>query len=187
MTRAIPGAGRAGRRSAEVLESLPAMPGGSAVTVEPGGAVELSGPPADGAQAAIEAMSKDQAVLRAAFADAGLGLVSLGADPLRPAMRVNPGARYRAMEEFFIASRHRTCGCGHDDVDGVDSAQPGRGTAGGLAGAGAVGACAGADADRCGRQLAVAGWPVHRLAVQPATGLGSAGFRALRTDPDCQR
>ncbi len=88
----------------EVLESLPAMPGGSAVTVEPGGAVELSGPPTDGAQAAIEAMSKDQAVLRAGFAGAGLGLVSLGADPLRPAMRVNPGARYRAMEEFFIAS-----------------------------------------------------------------------------------
>ncbi len=28
----------------------------------------------------------------------------LGADPLRPAKRVNPGARYRAMEQFFVAS-----------------------------------------------------------------------------------
>jgi glutamate--cysteine ligase len=89
---------------ADVLERLPALPGGSAVTVEPGGAVELSGPPVDGAVAAIDAMRRDQAVLRSAFADAGLGLVFLGADPLRPPKRINPGARYRAMEEFFSAS-----------------------------------------------------------------------------------
>ncbi|WP_293058742.1 ergothioneine biosynthesis glutamate--cysteine ligase EgtA [Mycobacterium sp.] len=95
---------------AGVLESLPPMPGGSAVTVEPGGAVELSGPPADGAVAAIEALSSDQAVLRAAFAAAGLGLVLLGTDPLRPARRINPGARYRAMERFFAASRSGAAG-----------------------------------------------------------------------------
>src|SRR5579875_1929583 len=88
----------------EVIESLPAMPGASAVTVEPGGAVELSGPPADGVAAAIEAMTADQAVLRKAFAAAGLGLVLLGADPLRPAKRINPGARYQAMEQFFAAT-----------------------------------------------------------------------------------
>jgi glutamate--cysteine ligase len=94
----------------DVLESLPAMPGDSLVTVEPGGAVELSGPPALGATAAIEAMAGDQAVLRKAFAAAGLGLVSLGADPLRPAKRVNPGPRYRAMEEFFTASNTGAAG-----------------------------------------------------------------------------
>ncbi len=88
----------------DVIASVPALPGGSALTVEPGGAVELSGPPADGALPAISAMSADRAVLRTAFAEAGLGLVLLGADPLRPAQRVNPGARYRAMEQFFIAS-----------------------------------------------------------------------------------
>ena len=44
-------------------------------------------------------------VLRSAFAQAGLGLVLLGADPLRPAKRVNPGARYQAMEQFFMASQ----------------------------------------------------------------------------------
>ncbi len=88
----------------EVLESLPSMPGASVVTVEPGGAVELSGPPALGVAASIEAIASDQAVLRKAFDAAGLGLVSLGADPLRPAKRVNPGARYRAMERFFTAS-----------------------------------------------------------------------------------
>lgn len=94
----------------EVIESLPAMPGRSAVTVEPGGAVELSGPPARGAVPAIETMIKDRAVLRAAFADAGLGLVLLGADPLRPAKRINPGARYRAMERFFVASHTGAAG-----------------------------------------------------------------------------
>ncbi|ORV08327.1 ergothioneine biosynthesis glutamate--cysteine ligase EgtA [Mycobacterium celatum] len=88
----------------DVLESLPSMPGGSAVTVEPGGAVELSGPPTDGVAPAIEAMTSDQAVLRKAFAAAGLGLVQLGTDPLRPARRINPGARYSAMEQFFAAT-----------------------------------------------------------------------------------
>ncbi len=94
----------------DVLESLPAMPGGSAITVEPGGAVELSGPPTEGVLPAIEAMTCDQAVLRTAFAGAGLGLVLLGTDPLRPAKRVNPGARYRAMERFFAVSHSGVAG-----------------------------------------------------------------------------
>lgn len=94
----------------DVLRSLPELPGRSALTMEPGGAVELSGPPADGALSAIEAMTADQAVLRTAFAGAGLGLVLLGADPLRPAVRVNPGARYRAMEQYFAASRSGAAG-----------------------------------------------------------------------------
>lgn len=87
-----------------VLAALPPLPGGSAVSVEPGGAVELSSPPTDGVVAAIEAMTADQAVLRSAFAGAALGLVPLGADPLRPTRRINPGARYEAMERFFVAS-----------------------------------------------------------------------------------
>jgi glutamate--cysteine ligase len=94
----------------DVLELLPALPGHSAVTVEPGGAVELSGPPADGVMPAIDAMNRDQAVLRSAFTDAGLGLVFLGADPLRPPKRINPGARYRAMEQFFAASESGKAG-----------------------------------------------------------------------------
>ena len=93
-----------------VIADLPALPGGSRVTVEPGGAVELSGPPMPGAMPAITAMTADRAVLRAAFARAGLGLVLLGADPLRPPDRVNPGARYSAMETFFNASRTGAAG-----------------------------------------------------------------------------
>jgi glutamate--cysteine ligase len=89
----------------DVIAGVPPLPGGSAITVEPGGAVELSGPPMDDPVAAIAAMSADRALLRSAFANGGLGLVLLGADPLRPAKRVNPGDRYLAMERFFIASQ----------------------------------------------------------------------------------
>lgn len=88
----------------DILKWVDPLPGGSAITMEPGGAVELSGPPADGVLAAIDAMSRDQAVLRSALAESGLGLVFLGADPLRSPSRVNPGARYCAMEQFFAAS-----------------------------------------------------------------------------------
>ncbi|MGH3238469.1 MAG: ergothioneine biosynthesis glutamate--cysteine ligase EgtA, partial [Streptosporangiaceae bacterium] len=93
-----------------VIGSLPVLPGGSVVTVEPGGAVELSGPPVTGVVPAIEAMSSDQRVLRKTFAEAGLGLVLLGTDPLRPARRINPGLRYRAMEQFFTASHTGAAG-----------------------------------------------------------------------------
>ncbi|MBO0681050.1 ergothioneine biosynthesis glutamate--cysteine ligase EgtA [Mycolicibacterium sp. S2-37] len=87
-----------------VIGEVPELPGGSRITVEPGGAVELSGPPARDVMTAIEAMSTDRATLRAAFARHGLGLVLLGADPLRRPRRVNPGSRYSAMETFFSAS-----------------------------------------------------------------------------------
>ncbi|MDT5099491.1 MAG: glutamate--cysteine ligase [Mycobacterium sp.] len=93
-----------------VIAGIGAMPGGSPITVEPGGAVELSGPPFDGVLSAITAMAADRAVLQSAFAEAGLGLVLLGADPLRPAKRVNPGDRYLAMEEFFVASQTGAAG-----------------------------------------------------------------------------
>ncbi len=92
------------------IAAVPPLPGGSAITVEPGGAVELSGPPLGGPVPAIAAMQADRAALRAAFAQAGLGLVLLGADPLRPAKRVNPGARYQAMETFFTASQTGAAG-----------------------------------------------------------------------------
>ncbi len=88
-----------------VIADVGRLPGGSLITVEPGGAVELSGPPFAAVMPAITAMAADRAVLRSAFADAGLGLVLLGADPLRPAKRINPGDRYRAMEQFFAASQ----------------------------------------------------------------------------------
>ncbi|KDE99524.1 glutamate--cysteine ligase [Mycolicibacterium aromaticivorans JS19b1 = JCM 16368] len=94
----------------DVIATAGPLAGGSAVTVEPGGAVELSGPPADGPLPAIAALAADRARLCSAFADAGLGLVLLGADPLRRPRRVNPGARYEAMEQFFVASGTASAG-----------------------------------------------------------------------------
>ncbi|MGK2903518.1 MAG: ergothioneine biosynthesis glutamate--cysteine ligase EgtA [Mycobacterium sp.] len=88
----------------DVIAAVPTLPGGSAVTVEPGGAVELSGPPACGPADAITGMTADRSVTQQHFAAHGLGLVLLGADPLRRARRINPGARYQAMESFFAAT-----------------------------------------------------------------------------------
>jgi glutamate--cysteine ligase len=88
----------------DVIESASELPCGSRITVEPGGAVELSTPPVRGVVAAIDALMADRAALRTAFAKAGLGLVLLGADPLRLPRRVNPGARYQAMERYFRAA-----------------------------------------------------------------------------------
>jgi ergothioneine biosynthesis glutamate--cysteine ligase EgtA len=86
-----------------VLDGLGALPHGSRVTVEPGGQVELSGPPLAGAAAAVAAVRGDRRMLRAALAEAGLGLAGVGADPLRAPGRVHPGARYVAMEQHFAA------------------------------------------------------------------------------------
>jgi glutamate--cysteine ligase len=94
----------------DVIDSLPELPGRSVITVEPGGAVELSGPPLAGALEAISALMADRATLRAGFGRAGFGLVLLGADPLRPPHRVNPGARYRAMEQHFAAANTGAAG-----------------------------------------------------------------------------
>ncbi|WP_264001959.1 glutamate-cysteine ligase family protein, partial [Mycolicibacterium gadium] len=51
-----------------------------------------------------------RSTLCSAFAEAGLGLVLLGADPLRRTQRINPGARYQAMEQFFVASGTASAG-----------------------------------------------------------------------------
>ncbi|HUL97961.1 MAG TPA: ergothioneine biosynthesis glutamate--cysteine ligase EgtA, partial [Mycobacterium sp.] len=93
-----------------VIESAAELPGGSRITVEPGGAVELSTPPASGVVAGIDALTADRAVLRTVFARAELGLVLLGTDPLRRPRRVNPGARYQAMERHFTAAQTGAAG-----------------------------------------------------------------------------
>jgi glutamate--cysteine ligase len=94
-------------RLTAVLGTVPALPGGSRVTVEPGGQVELSGPPLADAGRAVTALQADLAVVRGTLGSAGLGLAALGADPCRPPGRVSPGPRYVAMEQHFAA-----LGCG---------------------------------------------------------------------------
>ncbi|ARF77646.1 ergothioneine biosynthesis glutamate--cysteine ligase EgtA [Kitasatospora aureofaciens] len=91
------------------LESLPlggpdgtSLPSGSRLTLEPGGQVELSSPPATGLLACVDDTRRDLTALRAAFAAQGLRLTGTGTDPLaRPRRMVLDHPRYLAMERFF--------------------------------------------------------------------------------------
>jgi glutamate--cysteine ligase len=75
----------------------------SSVTVEPGGQVELSGPPEPDIVTAVNGLRHEGLGVRLALADHRLGLAYTGADPLRPSRRVNPRPRYRALEQHFAA------------------------------------------------------------------------------------
>jgi len=79
-----------------------APPGGSVVTFEPGGQLELSAPPA-ALPDAIARLRADVAAVAAALADAGLVLAGVGLDPVRPPLRQLRLPRYEAMAEFFAA------------------------------------------------------------------------------------
>lgn len=83
------------------VDGAGALPGGSRVTTEPGGQVELSGPPYDDVAAAVRGLALDQARLREVATGLGLGLASLGSDPARAPQRVSPAGRYAAMEGHF--------------------------------------------------------------------------------------
>ncbi|MFG1911463.1 glutamate-cysteine ligase family protein [Kribbella sp. NPDC048928] len=96
------------------LDPLPAevraAAGTSSVSREPGGQLELSGPPHASSAEAITALRADVDRVRAVTAGLGIGLVPAGTDPLRPSYRTNPSGRYRAMEEYFAATDPAGCG-----------------------------------------------------------------------------
>lgn len=85
---------------ADVVERLAGTvwPGGSALTFEPGGQVELSGPCFPSPDAACAAMALDLGTL------AGRGVVAqaVGIDPLGGRPRVLHSPRYDAMDAYFI-------------------------------------------------------------------------------------
>ncbi|MER6173806.1 ergothioneine biosynthesis glutamate--cysteine ligase EgtA [Streptosporangium sp. NPDC001681] len=83
-----------------IAEVLPPLPGGSVVTFEPGGQLELSGPPGS-LPDAITRLAADVAAARGALRDADLVPVGVGLDPLRPAWRQLRLPRYEAMAEFL--------------------------------------------------------------------------------------
>jgi glutamate--cysteine ligase len=89
------------RRVTAAVAALPTLPGNSRVTLEPGGQVEVSGPPLPDVTAAVSALRADTGVVRAGLRASGLGLATVGTDPCRPACRVSPGPRYVAMEQHF--------------------------------------------------------------------------------------
>jgi len=93
-----------------IRDIVGAVANSSAVTLEPGGQLELSGSPAPDIVTAVAEMRHDVVSARLALADLGLGLVHAGSDPLRPPRRVNPRPRYRAMEQHFAATGKAAAG-----------------------------------------------------------------------------
>jgi glutamate--cysteine ligase len=89
--------------SPEVLGALlpSPLPGGSRVTFEPGGQLELSGQAGRTLADACTAMRADTAAVRGALDRAGINLVGVGVDSRGNVSRVIDAPRYRAMEEYF--------------------------------------------------------------------------------------
>jgi glutamate--cysteine ligase len=91
-------------RAAPLPGVIGSLTGPTEVTLEPGGQVELSGPPAAGVVAAVTRLRRDQLGARLVLAGLRLGLAHAGVDPLRPPCRVNPRPRYRALAEHYAAT-----------------------------------------------------------------------------------
>jgi glutamate--cysteine ligase len=97
-------------RAGPLPDLVAAAAGRSAVTLEPGGQLELSGPPAPDILTAVAGLRRDGQGARLALADRRLGLAYAGADPLRPPRRVNPRPRYQAMEQHYAATGRGAAG-----------------------------------------------------------------------------
>jgi glutamate--cysteine ligase len=77
------------------------LPGGSRITFEPGGQIELSSPPHAGISAACESIDTDLRLVRSGLETAGIEMVGIGLDPRRPSALVIGDPRYQAMERYF--------------------------------------------------------------------------------------
>ncbi|MGW1893591.1 ergothioneine biosynthesis glutamate--cysteine ligase EgtA [Streptomyces sp. NPDC002004] len=81
--------------------ALRALPLRSALTVEPGGQLELSSLPAASLTECVSALQADLAAVRGALLPLGLTLTGLGTDPCRPPARLLREPRYDAMEAYL--------------------------------------------------------------------------------------
>ncbi|WP_308252033.1 ergothioneine biosynthesis glutamate--cysteine ligase EgtA [Pseudonocardia sp. KRD291] len=77
------------------------LPGGADVTVEPGGQIEIAGPPLPDLGSLLRDVTRDADRLHALLAAHGLRPHARAADPVRPARRLLDLPRYRAMERVF--------------------------------------------------------------------------------------
>ena len=92
------------RPSVEDLQELLGtveFPGGSRLTYEPGGQLELSGPPGCTAVEAVDPIRADFAAVEQALASRGWRVDGRAYDDRREARRVNGLARYGEMEKWF--------------------------------------------------------------------------------------
>ncbi|WP_067178986.1 glutamate-cysteine ligase family protein [Microtetraspora niveoalba] len=85
---------------ARVADALPPLPGGSRVTFEPGGQLELATPPLP-LPAAVAGLVSDLEAVRLALSGAGLVLGGRALDLIRPPRRQLRLPRYDAMAEFL--------------------------------------------------------------------------------------
>lgn len=90
-------------RVREVVQAAGAPPGGSNVTYEPGGQLELSSAPAPGLAPLHAALARDIGHVRGALAGEGLDLAGLGVDPVRAPVFQAEHPRYRCMRDYFTA------------------------------------------------------------------------------------
>ncbi|MEZ0065808.1 ergothioneine biosynthesis glutamate--cysteine ligase EgtA [Streptacidiphilus sp. MAP12-20] len=77
------------------------LPGGTVLTREPGGQLELSTPPAAGPVACVASAATDLDLVRRALRADGLHLVGYGLEPFRNPPRVLDHPRYAAMEAYL--------------------------------------------------------------------------------------
>ncbi|MDN5915422.1 MAG: ergothioneine biosynthesis glutamate--cysteine ligase EgtA [Pseudonocardia sp.] len=77
------------------------LPGGCDVTVEPGGQIEIAGPPVPDLGTLLRDVTRDADRLHSLLAAYGLRPHARASDPVRPARRLLDLPRYRAMERAF--------------------------------------------------------------------------------------
>lgn len=101
----VPSGGRAGgvdhpalRRA---LAALGPLPGGSRITFEPGGQLEVSSPPRPGPSAACAVVSDDLAVIDPVVGSLGMELAAVGLRPDGPEEIVAAAPRYTAMAAYL--------------------------------------------------------------------------------------
>ncbi|MFI9155137.1 ergothioneine biosynthesis glutamate--cysteine ligase EgtA [Streptomyces sp. NPDC053367] len=177
-------------RLAAAYAALRAVPLGSALTVEPGGQLELSSPPAASLTDAVTIVSADLAAVRAALRGHELALLGVGQDPWRPPRRYLHSPRYDAMETCLDrtgpAGRDMMCASASVQVcldAGYEEPGPlGMGRRWWLAHQlGAVLVAAFANSPLAGRRPT--GWRSTRQLTWTRIGPGRAGAPALEGDP----
>ncbi|PRH78947.1 ergothioneine biosynthesis glutamate--cysteine ligase EgtA [Streptomyces solincola] len=92
-------------RLGEAVARLRTLPLASPLTLEPGGQLELSSPPAASLMECVTTVSADLAAVRGVLRSAGLVLTGAGTDPYRPQRdRLLREPRYDAMEAYLDRS-----------------------------------------------------------------------------------
>ncbi|MFC0865873.1 ergothioneine biosynthesis glutamate--cysteine ligase EgtA [Sphaerimonospora cavernae] len=88
-------------RLTRALAAVGGLPLRSALTIEPGGQLELSSRPAVSLTACASETAADLELVRTRLACFGLGLAGYGLDPWHPPRRILDHPRYVAMERYF--------------------------------------------------------------------------------------